>query len=99
MIKCVKTVTGEDLIGDIETHGDVLTIDTPCVIVLIPTQEHQYSVGLAPFLPFAATKKFTYNKEHVVLMYEAADQLKNEYNRITGKGILVPERPKIELVP
>lgn len=98
MIKCMKTVTGEDLIGDIEMHGDTLTIDTPCVVVLIPTQEHQYSVGLAPFLPFAASKKFTYSSEHVVLVYDAADQLKNEYNRITGKGIIVPEKPKLELV-
>jgi hypothetical protein len=98
MIKCMKTVTGEDLIGNIEVQGDTLTIDTPCVVVLIPTQENQFTVGLAPFLPFSASKKFTYSREHVVLVYEAADQLKNEYNRITGKGIVMPERPKLELV-
>jgi hypothetical protein len=98
MIKCIKLVTGEDLIGDVEVQGDSLTIETPCAVVLIPTQEHQYSVGLAPFLPFAASKKFSYSREHVVLVYEAADQLKNEYNRITGKGIVLPERPKLELV-
>jgi hypothetical protein len=98
MIKCMKTITGEDLIGDIEMHGETLTIDSPCVIVLIPTQEHQYSVGLAPFLPFSTAKRFTFSGEHVVLVYEAADQLKNEYARITGKGIILPEKPKLELV-
>jgi hypothetical protein len=94
----MKTVTGEDLIGYVEVQGDVLTIDTPCVVVLIPSQEHQFSVGLAPYLPFSSTKKFTFNREHVVLVYEAADQLKNEYTRITGKGIIVPEKTKLELV-
>ena len=90
MIKCIKLITGEDLIGDVEVN--------PCVVVLIPTQEHQYSIGLAPFLPFAASKKFSYSREHIVLLYEAADQLKNEYSRITGKGIIMPDRPKLELV-
>jgi hypothetical protein len=94
----MKTITGEDLIGKIEMHGETLTIDSPCVIVLIPSQEHQYSVGLAPFLPFSPTKKFTFSSEHVVLLYEAADQLKNEYVRITGNGIIIPEKPKLELV-
>lgn len=98
MIKCMKTVTGEDLIGHVEVQGDVLTIDTPCVIVLIPSQEHQFSVGLMPYLPFSSAKKFTFNREHVVLVYEASDQLKNEYTRITGKVIIIPEKPKLELV-
>ena len=98
MIKCIKLITGEDLIGDVEVQGDTLTIDNPCVVVLIPTQEHQYSIGLAPFLPVAASKKFSYSREHIVLLYEAADQLKNEYSRITGKGIIMPDRPKLELV-
>jgi hypothetical protein len=94
----MKTITGEDLIGNIEIQDDSLTIDTPCVVVLIPSQEHQFSVGMAPYLPFSATTKFKFSREHVVLIYEAADQLKNEYNRITGKGIVIPEKPKIELV-
>lgn len=98
MIACIKTITGEDLIGDINMQGDVLLIDTPCVVVLIPSQEHQFSVGLAPYLPFSSTKNFSFGREHVVLMYDAADQLKNEYNRITGKGIIIPEKSNIKLV-
>lgn len=97
-ISCIKTITGEDLIGEIILGEDNIIIEDPCVVVVVPTSQNQYSVGLAPFMPFAATKKFSYLKEHVVLFYDAAAELKNEYNRITGKGIIIP-KSKIELVP
>ena len=96
-ISCVKTVNGDDLIGVIEEKYETVTVDTPCAIVLVPTGQNQFSVGLAPFLPFSKTRVLTFKKEHIVLFFEAADELKNEYNRITGKGIVVP-KSSIEIV-
>jgi hypothetical protein len=97
-ISCVKTINGDDLIGVIEMKFDeTVIVDTPCAIVLVPTGQNQFSVGLAPFLPFSKTKSLTFKKEHIVLFFEAADELKNEYNRVTGKGIVVP-KSNIEIV-
>lgn len=96
-ISCIKTVTGEDLIGEVIVREEEVDIADPCVVVVVPTSQSQYSVGLAPFLPFANSKKFSFRKEHVIMFYDPADGLRNEYNRITGKGIVVPTN-KIELM-
>jgi hypothetical protein len=97
-LTCVKTALGEDLIGDVTIHDDMLEIESPLMIMIVPTQQGQYSVGLAPYMIFSANKKFSFPKNHIVLLSEPADQLRNDYNRITGKGIVVP-KSKIELVP
>lgn len=97
-LTCIKTALGEDLLGEVTVTDDMVEIDTPLMIMIVPTQQGQYSVGLAPYMIFSADKKFTFPKNHVVLMSEPADQLRNDYNRITGKGIVVP-KPKIELIP
>lgn len=97
-LTCIKTALGEDLIGDVFLRDDTVEIDTPLMIMIVPTQQGQYSVGLAPYMIFSSNKKFSFPKNHIVLMSEPADQLRNDYNRITGKGIVVPST-KIELVP
>lgn len=96
-ISCVKIITGDDLIGIIEEKENEVIVETPCAIVLVPTGQNQYSIGLAPFLPFSKTKLLSFKKEHIVLFFEAADELKNEYNRVTGKGIVIP-KTSLELV-
>jgi hypothetical protein len=98
MISCFKTILGEDLIGDVEIHDDTVDIDSPLMIMIVPTEKGQYSVGLAPYMVFAASRKFTFKKEHIMFFYEAADEIKADYTRITGKGIIVPNT-KIQLVP
>lgn len=97
-ISCIKLITGEDIIADVTDtlQGDV-QISHPCMILMIPTGNNNYTVGLAPFMPYAEGKEFTYKKEHVVLHYEASSPLKNQYNEITGRGLVIP-KPKIELV-
>jgi hypothetical protein len=97
-ISCIKTITGEDIIGDITEHAHGVDVETPLMVVVVPTQQGQYNVGLAPYMMFSSQKKFTFKKEHVIMQYDPADELRNEYNRITGKGIIV-STPKIELVP
>lgn len=97
-LTCIKTALGEDLLGEVTVHGDTVEIDTPLMIMIVPAQNGQYTVGLAPYMLFAATKKFTFPKQHIVLMCEPAEQLRNDYNRITGKGVIV-QTNKIQLVP
>ena len=97
-ISCIKTITGDDLIGDITVNGDTLTIDTPLSLVVVPSGNNQYSIALAPFMPFSATKIYKYHMNHVVLFYDGIDEIRNDYQRVTGKGIIIPSRPKLELV-
>lgn len=97
-IMCVKTVLGEDLIGDIEIREDTVEIDSPLMIMMVPTDKGQFSVGLAPYMVFSDEKKFTFNKTHIVLFTNPADQLRNQYHSITGKGIVVPTTPGLKLI-
>lgn len=91
-IQCIKTVTGEDIIADLsETLSGDIKISSPCAIVMIPTSSNQFSIGLAPYMPYAAQKEFTFKKEHVILMYEPSVELRNEYTRVTGVGIVIPK--------
>ena len=91
-VSCIKLVSGEDLIGEVFVGENTVEIDTPLQIVVVPTSnDNQFTVGLAPFMPFASTKKFSYSKDHVMLHYEPAPELNNDYNRVTGKGIIIPK--------
>lgn len=92
-IRCIKTLAGEDIMGDIsETlSGKEINIKNPCAIVMIPTSNTQFSIGLAPYMPFAASKEFSFKEEHIILNYEPSAELRNEYSRVMGAGIVVPK--------
>ena len=90
-IRCLKTIIGEDLIGDVSTtmSGEIV-ISKPCAIMMMPTNNGGgFTIGLAPYLPFAEKKEFTYNAEQILLNYEPVIDLRNEYSRIMGSGIVV----------
>lgn len=96
MISCIKLVTGEDIIGEMTMHDTgKVTVKNAFAVVMVPAAQNQYTVGLAPFLPFASTKEMTYNREHVVLMFEPVSELANDYRRITGGIILAKSELKL----
>lgn len=90
-IQCIKTILGEDIIATVEEtlSGDI-KLSHPFMVMIMP-QDGQYTIGLAPYLSFANTKTFSYKKEHVMMMFEPATELRNEYVRITGQGIVIPK--------
>lgn len=98
-LMCIKTLLGEDLIGDVEIREHTVDIDTPLMVMIVPNEKGQYSIGLAPYMIFSAGRHFTFDKKHIILFTEPADELRNQYHSLTGKGIVVPNKPKIELLP
>jgi F0F1-type ATP synthase alpha subunit len=98
MIKCVKLITGEDLIGDVIEHDlDVVKLKNPLTIVLMPSDQTHFSVGLAPYLPFSNQKEFTFLGKHILLMFDPVAEMKNDYNRITG-GLVIAPPPSLSLM-
>jgi len=91
-IQCIKTILGEDIIASVEEtlSGDI-NLSHPFMVMIMPTQDGQYTIGLAPYLSFAKTKTFSYKKDHVMMMFEPATELRNEYVRISGQGIVLPK--------
>jgi hypothetical protein len=103
-LMCIKTVNNEDLVGECNFQSDVVTIKDPLMIIVMPagtssSGQQQFSIGLTHYMPFSKEEVYAFKNEHVVLRYEPVDEIKNDYSRITGKGIILPPKPKIELVP
>lgn len=98
-ISCIKLVSGEELVGDVTNtlQGEV-QISQPLMVVIMPTGQGSFQVGLAPYLPYTEEKTFVYRKESVILQFEPNLQMQNQYKEMTGQGIVIAS-PKIELVP
>lgn len=97
-LMCIKTLLGEDLIGDVQMREYTVEIDTPLMVMIVPNEKGQYSIGLAPYMIFSAKRNFSFDKNHIILFTDPVEELRTQYNSITGKGIVLPTRPKIELV-
>lgn len=89
-IKLIRLQTGEDLMGDvlINENNDVV-IENPCMVYVRPTG-NSASVGITRWLPYSAEKSFTIDSKWVVVITDPVDDLKNEYNKVFGSGIIVP---------
>ncbi len=96
-VQIIKLTTGEELIADV-SEADIedkqfLIAYKPAIIFMQPKgdSETEFGVGLAPYAPFAKEHKVPIFPTHVVSLYEPEVQLKNEYNKRYGSGIIQPE--------
>jgi hypothetical protein len=91
-IKLIRLQTGEDLIADvtIDSDGDI-KLENPCMVYVRPNSTNTgASVGLTRWMPYAEAKTFTIDTKWVVIVTDPATDLKNEYNKAFGSGIVVP---------
>ena len=101
-IQCIRLSTGDDVIGDLEVNGmaDTYTIKEPLSIIVMPTGNNNFTVGLAPFLPFteksSKARIFTFKSQHVLTTYEPSLDLRNEYSRINGGIVLA--KPELGII-
>lgn len=95
-ILALKLVTGEDLLGEIESQSETeFVIVNPVGIAIVRGKDGQPNVGFSPF-PLHAEQKtgstVAISKRNVVYSYEPAEDFKNNYNQIFGSGIVVPNK-------
>ena len=99
MIACVKLITGEDIIADIaEDVSGLVVLTTPLMIMMVPRSQDQFSIGLVPFMPFLNKNTIRIVANNIIVSEEPSAELRNEYNKVTGKGIIVPTTPSLKLV-
>ena len=84
-IKIVRIVSGEELIGD--WNKETNTITNP--VVMIPIAKDQ--LGFQPWIPYSEEEEMTFKEQHIVVVLTPDNKLQNEYNRVFGSGLLVPE--------
>lgn len=90
----MKLITGEDVLGEIESESETeFVISNPVGIAIVRGKDGQPNVGFAPF-PIHAEQKtgatVALNKKNVVYSYVPAEDFINNYNQIFGSGIVLP---------
>lgn len=90
-IRLYKLTSGEEILAEIkEDHSDHIIIGDSVTLIYRQQEQGKMSVGFAPHMPYAKGD-ITLNKNTIAASSDPVDDLKNEYNRIFGSGIVVAQ--------
>ena len=93
-VKLLRLKSGEDIIAE-HVQGKIgqnITIENPAMLMpMSDGRGNQVQVGLAPWMPFSAEKRFDVPGDWVLLLTEPAPDIVNNYNQVFGSGIVVPQ--------
>jgi hypothetical protein len=93
-VKIFKLMTGEEIVAEITNESESSVSLKNCVaLVLQPSRDGKLSFG---FVPFGAMVDgdITIDKDKLLFIAEASDELKNNYNSMFG-GIVTPPKTLI----
>ena len=88
-IKVVRMTTTEELIGDWDQEKNIIT--SP--VVMIPVSKDK--IGFQPWIPLADEKEISLKEEHIMTVLTPDIKLQNEYNRVFGSGLVIPEESNL----
>ena len=90
-VKVLKLITGEEVIARVsEEHNDLLTLEKPMTLQMMPpnTSTGQVGFALVPWIKAAKNDKTTISIEHVLVTDEASNQTEKNYLQvITGLSL------------
>mgnify|MGYP003660828139 CR=1 FL=1 len=93
-VKLLRLKSGEDIVAE-HVQGKIgqnITIENPAMLMpMSDGRGNQVQVGLAPWMPFSAEKRFDVPGDWVLLLTEPAPDIVNNYNQVFGSGIVVPQ--------
>lgn len=86
-IQILKLITGEELIGEVTSHGDY-TIKQPCALQMVVSRtDNTPSMSLIPYAFYVEEHTITVSRETVIWVAKPVTEVYNQYNRIFGSGI------------
>ena len=88
-IKVVRLISGEELIGDWNEETNIIT--NP--VIMVPVSKAQ--LGFSPWIPYVEEEEVPLKEQHIVTILTPDNKLQNEYNRVYGSGLIVPNADKI----
>ena len=89
-VKVLKLITGEEVIARVTEENNLITLDNPMTLQMIPstTPTGQVGFALVPWMKAAKNKKVTISTEHILVEDEAADQTEKNYLQVvTGLSL------------
>ena len=99
-ILALKLVTGEEVIGEIESQSETefVLVNPVGIAVVRNKQTGEPQVGFSPFPIHSEQKTGTtiaFAKKHVVYSYTPAEDFVSNYDQIFGAGLIVPKQQSI----
>ena len=86
MVKILKLISGDTLIGTIEEGKDLVVVKNPVTLAM-----SQRGIGLGPFIPFMKSDTIEIKKDHILCQGELETEVLNAYNSQFGSGIVVAD--------
>lgn len=98
-ILAFKLITGEDILGEIESESETeFVLENPVGIAVVRGKDGNPNIGFSPF-PIHAEQKsgatIAISKKNVVYSYVPAQDFVDNYNQIFGSGIIVPPQKSL----
>ena len=88
-IKVVRLVTTEELIGEWDQEKN--SILNP--VVMVPVAKDK--IGFQPWITLGEDEEIFLKDQHIMAIVTPDIKLQNEYNRVFGSGLIVPEDDNI----
>ena len=88
-IKVLRMVTAEELIGDWNQEKSVIT--NP--VVMVPVSKDK--IGFQPWITLSDEEEIFLKDQHIMAIVTPDIKLQNEYNRVFGSGLIMPETENI----
>ena len=88
-IKVLRLVTAEELIG--EWDQEKSSIINP--VVMVPVSKDK--IGFQPWITLSDDDEIVLKDQHIMAIVTPDIKLQNEYNRVFGSGLIVPETENI----
>jgi hypothetical protein len=90
-IVLIKFVSGEEIIADtVSTTDESILIKDAVTLVYRPQEGGNMTVGFAPFMPYS-DGNITVHNTSILAIGEPQEDLKREFDRIFGSGIVLAQ--------
>jgi len=88
-IKVIRLVSGEELIGDWNEEKTI--INNP--VIMVPIAKDQ--LGFQPWIPYSKDEDVQLKDHHIMTVLTPDEKLQNEYNKVYGSGLIMPDADRI----
>jgi hypothetical protein len=94
-IKCVKLVTGEDVIAEYSLSGTTVKLENPVQVSMVPSRSSgQPNFGFIPFPLVSNDKIISLESDKIVFVCEPAEEFVTQYNTLFS-NIIAPTQSLI----
>ena len=91
MIKVVKFITGEEVVGDIEYNEDIAYITRPCAVMLISSKSSpdQHSMALIPYAAYTNGHQLKIKTSSIIWEADLQEDVFEQYKLLFAEGVQV----------